>query len=95
MPVYEFRCEDCGKKFDVVATITEKEAGIAPACPRCGGARARQVFGRFTILAGSKTESDDFEAGDSDTESLDAMGDDESAMDDFDEGLGSEDDDLG
>lgn len=60
MPVYEYRCEKCGRKFDVVASIAEKESGLNPVCPQCGSRRAQQVFGRFTVLAGSKTEMDDF-----------------------------------
>ena len=57
MPVYEFQCQDCGKKFEIVATLAEKEAGLDPACPKCGRHRARQVFSRFTLLTGSKTDN--------------------------------------
>jgi putative FmdB family regulatory protein len=56
MPVYEYKCEQCGKKFDVIATLTEKEAGLHPVCPHCGGMNVRQVFGRFTVIGGSKAE---------------------------------------
>jgi putative FmdB family regulatory protein len=68
MPVYEFQCQDCGKKFETVATLAEKEAGLDPACPKCGRKRARQVFSRFTLLTGSKTDGDEFDDG------LDDMG---------------------
>jgi putative FmdB family regulatory protein len=68
MPVYEFQCQDCGKKFETVATLAEKEAGLDPACPKCGRKRARQVFSRFTLLTGSKTDGDQFGEG------LDDMG---------------------
>ena len=57
MPVYEYQCDDCGRRFDVVATLAEKEAGLAPACPKCGKKRVRQVFSRFTLLASSKSDS--------------------------------------
>ncbi len=57
MPVYEYQCQDCGKKFEIVATLAEKEAGLDPACPKCGRKRARQVFSRFTLLTGSKTDN--------------------------------------
>jgi len=50
-----------------VATLAEKEVGLDPACPKCGRMRARQVFSRFTLIAGSKTEGD-FDEG------LDDMG---------------------
>lgn len=65
MPVYEYQCESCGKKFDLLATLAEKEAGLAPVCPKCGAKRARQVFGRFTLLASSKS-SDGGDLGDED-----------------------------
>ncbi len=90
MPVYEFQCQDCGKKFDIVATLAEKEAGLDPTCPKCGRHRARQVFSRFTLLAGSKTDGgefddgiDDMGAGDEDAGLSDGMG-----MDDL-EDIGS------
>lgn len=90
MPVYEFQCEDCGKKFDTFATFAEKEAGLNPVCPKCGRRRVRQVFGRFTLLAKSKTDSDDF-----DDEGLDDLGSDEDdagLSDDMDmDDLGSDD----
>lgn len=58
MPVYEFYCEDCEKKFEVVATLQEKEAGLNPICPICGGSQVHQVFGRFTLIGGSKEDID-------------------------------------
>jgi putative FmdB family regulatory protein len=86
MPVYEFQCQDCGKKFEIVATLAEKEAGLDPACPKCDRKGARQVFSRFTLLTGSKTD-EDFDEG------LDDMGagsdlgglSDEAGMDDSDD----------
>jgi putative FmdB family regulatory protein len=64
VPVYEYQCSDCGHKFDVVATLAEKEAGLKPKCPKCGRLRANQVFSRFTLLTGSKTEEDFGDEGD-------------------------------
>ncbi len=58
MPVYEFSCDDCGKKFDIVATLAEKEAGLHPLCPYCGSMKIHQVFGRFTVMGSSKTDMD-------------------------------------
>ncbi len=76
MPVYEFLCEGCGRHFDVVATLAEFDAGLAPVCPKCRGRKCRQVIGPPTLLTGSKSESDlDDEFGD------DSF-DDESGLDD-------------
>ncbi len=90
MPVYEFRCDECGEKFDIVATLAEKEAGLHPTCPHCGGIKVRQVFGRFTVMGSSKSDAD-FDEGDFGDEGYgDELGDD---FEDFgDEDLDLEDD---
>ena len=56
-----------------MATLAEKEVGLDPACPKCGRTRARQVFSRFTLLTGSKTE-DDFDEGADDMGAGDDLG---------------------
>ena len=86
IPVYEFQCQDCGKKFEIVATLAEKEVGLDPACPKCGRMRARQVFSRFTLIAGSKTD-DDFDEGSDDM----GAGDDLAGMPDADGMAGLDD----
>ncbi|MFO7676606.1 MAG: zinc ribbon domain-containing protein [bacterium] len=67
MPVYEFKCEECGRRFDLVASLAEKESGLKPECPKCGSANCTQVFGRVNIVTTSKSDRDfdnDFGAGD-------------------------------
>lgn len=44
MPLYAFRCEGCGQPFDVRATFAEKEAGLAPLCPACGGEDVKRIM---------------------------------------------------
>jgi putative FmdB family regulatory protein len=44
MPLYAFRCEECGEPFDVRASFAEKEAGLSPRCPSCSGDRVKQVM---------------------------------------------------
>lgn len=44
MPVYVYRCEDCGERFDVRASFAEKQAGLEPMCPACEGRRVKQVL---------------------------------------------------
>ncbi|MFO7638510.1 MAG: zinc ribbon domain-containing protein [bacterium] len=68
MPVYEYNCDDCGRRFDLVASLAEKEAGLAPECPACGSRNCRQVFGRVNIVTSTKSEAfdDDF-GGDGDS----------------------------
>ena len=50
MPTYEFMCPKCCTRFDVFASMAEKERGIEPACPKCGATGARQVFSGVNVL---------------------------------------------
>ncbi len=59
MPVYEFRCPDCGKTFDVLRP--REKAGDPTACPD-DGADAIRVFGANFISSSSADL--DFDAGD-------------------------------
>ena len=54
MPNYEYVCSECQNKFDVYATMAEKEKGLKPECPNCHSKKTIQVFGSFNFLGGSK-----------------------------------------
>jgi putative FmdB family regulatory protein len=43
MPLYDFHCEQCETKFEVRASIKEKQAGLQPECPTCHSQAVRQV----------------------------------------------------
>jgi len=47
--IYEYRCEDCGRRFEIWAKLAEKERGLEPVCPHCGSKKARQALGVFAI----------------------------------------------
>jgi putative FmdB family regulatory protein len=40
MPIYEFRCTECGTEFEELA----KAGSRAAVCPSCGSERVRRVF---------------------------------------------------
>ena len=40
MPMYTFRCPDCGKRFEELLTISQKDAVLCPDC----GAKAERVW---------------------------------------------------
>ena len=45
MPIYEYRCADCGKRPSIFfKTLTAVEA--SPACPLCGGRRLTRLISR-------------------------------------------------
>ncbi len=50
MPTYEFACSECGERFDVRATIREREASSGFACPKCGSPRTEQILTAPMIL---------------------------------------------
>lgn len=56
MPIYEYFCQDCEKKFDVKASLSEKEKGLKASCPGCGSKRTIQILGSFfTFSKGSSS----------------------------------------
>jgi putative FmdB family regulatory protein len=57
MPVYEYKCEDCGRRFDLLASLAEKETGLEPECPKCGSSNCLQVFGHVNIVTTSKSDA--------------------------------------
>ncbi|MFO7679910.1 MAG: zinc ribbon domain-containing protein [Chloroflexota bacterium] len=47
MPMYDFRCKECGHPFTVRASFKEKDAGLQPECPVCHAVETQQVAGIF------------------------------------------------
>jgi putative FmdB family regulatory protein len=39
MPIYEFRCEQCGAEFEELT-----EAGAEVPCPACGSERTKRIY---------------------------------------------------
>lgn len=47
MPVYAYRCQDCGEIFQKVEHMAEHDTGKRPPCPSCNSERVMQVFAPF------------------------------------------------
>jgi putative FmdB family regulatory protein len=47
MPIYEYRCEECGS-FSTFLVL--KQEGFAPACNKCGGKRLTKLISRVARL---------------------------------------------
>ena len=53
MPIYIFACEDCGKTYEIQASMQEKDAGLMPNCPDCHSDHSRQLIATsFSIRKG-------------------------------------------
>ena len=42
MPVFDYKCEDCGKQYDVFHKGREIETDVV--CPSCGSARHKRLM---------------------------------------------------
>ena len=47
MPIYEYRCRRCGKRFSVL-TLRVSEAA-SPQCDKCGSRAADRLMSRFAL----------------------------------------------
>jgi putative FmdB family regulatory protein len=46
MPIYEFRCRKCRKRFTAAMPISA-HGRRRPACPKCGSTAVEQLFSTF------------------------------------------------
>jgi putative FmdB family regulatory protein len=42
MPIYEYRCEKCGDKFEIMRGITVTGEDLK--CPKCGAEKPKRLF---------------------------------------------------
>jgi len=54
MPIYEYRCRKCGRKFERAERITEHGSKHAR-CPKCKSAQVSQVLGTFFAKTSKKS----------------------------------------
>jgi putative FmdB family regulatory protein len=55
VPIYEYRCEGCGRKVSVLVRRMGEEA---EQCPRCGSPRLLRLYSRFAL---ARSEEDRLE----------------------------------
>ncbi len=55
MPIYEYRCQDCGRKVSVLVARMGQEA---EQCPRCGSPKLLRLYSRFAL---ARSEEDRLE----------------------------------
>jgi putative FmdB family regulatory protein len=56
MPIYEYRCRKCGKRFSVL-TLRVSETP-APECTKCGSTAADRLLSRFAMPKSEETRLD-------------------------------------
>jgi putative FmdB family regulatory protein len=56
MPIFEYLCPECGKRFE---KIVLGGAGDSVRCPRCRSTGPEKLFSRFAAVGGRKSTDDE------------------------------------
>ncbi len=51
MPIYEYECDSCQKRFE---HLQRRAADLPRACPHCAGKRLRKVISSFSLTAAAR-----------------------------------------
>jgi putative FmdB family regulatory protein len=54
MPIYEYRCEDCAEKFEVLTSYANREQ--VQICPDCESTRTRVLVSTFAAFDATSEE---------------------------------------
>lgn len=52
MPIFEYVCEDCGKKFEMLIRGNE-----TPECPKCSSKKVKKLLSRFNSTSSGQSSS--------------------------------------
>lgn len=63
MPIYEYRCEECGKRS---SSLLASYSSPDPACPHCGKPALRRLVSTFATLSSGEGDGGDDFGGDED-----------------------------
>ncbi|MCL6518502.1 MAG: zinc ribbon domain-containing protein [Armatimonadetes bacterium] len=55
MPIYEFKCQNCGTRFEKLCNINSAASGIN--CPNCGASEVRRLISAFYSHGSSSPSS--------------------------------------
>jgi putative FmdB family regulatory protein len=56
MPIYEFRCAECGHQFSLLRPMSQ--SGAEGTCPRCNAPGARRLISTFAAVGVATGEAD-------------------------------------
>ncbi len=63
MPVYEYRCNRCGREFEIRASIPEYSKALEPVCPECGARECERLLSLAAILGDSTSRCENPRGG--------------------------------
>jgi len=53
MPIYEYRCKECGERFEKLVRFSTSTSEIK--CPKCGGQKVEKLISAFSAKISSTT----------------------------------------
>ena len=53
MPIYEYRCESCAEKFDVLTRFSERDK--SQVCPACESTKTRVQVSKFAFAGAGES----------------------------------------
>ncbi|HKY33968.1 MAG TPA: FmdB family zinc ribbon protein [Candidatus Polarisedimenticolia bacterium] len=54
MPVYDFRCEECKKRFTLTLTVNQRTRGNIK-CPKCSSRKVEQQYASVYAVTSKKS----------------------------------------
>ncbi len=54
MPTYEFQCKACGRSFDSVMTVRQRQRGSKVPCPKCSSRKVEPRVSLFQAVTAKK-----------------------------------------
>ena len=51
MPIYEYRCSECGEKFEKLVRFSASTSEVE--CPKCGGRKVDKLISAFSARTSS------------------------------------------
>jgi len=58
MPIYEYRCRECSKVFELlVRAAAETNGNAGPHCPACGSGELKRLFSLFASRSDSPVKA--------------------------------------
>lgn len=58
MPLYEYRCQECRKKFSLLEGVTAEK--VKRVCPKCGSRKLTKLISRIAPVVREEDFDDDF-----------------------------------
>lgn len=61
MPIYEYRCESCAERFEVLTRFAERDS--AQVCPACESSKTRVLVSSFAFAGGESGALESMDLG--------------------------------